>query len=159
MVFFSDTWTEDIELGNLRVLLESFHIVVPHFSRESFVKTLLDETLLKECVYKVRSLARRVVLCKNFDEKNKKQNPGTVMVYEVIVMNEDNEVFIYEKVIIKQKWCTIITWCKIDFKINLKFFFLSFIYLKVNFVLILYCRIPNIGLLFLRRNGKKTLLK
>lgn len=95
---------------------------------------------------------------KNFDEKNKKQNPGTVMVYEVIVMNEDNEVFIYEKVIIKPKWCTIMTWCKIDFEINLKFF-LSFIYLKVIFVLILYCRIPNIDLLFLRRNGKKTLLK
>lgn len=130
MVFFSDTWTEDIELGNLRVLLESFHIVVPHSSRESFVKTLLDETLLKECVYKVRSLARRVVLCKNFDEKNKKQNPGTVMVYEVIVMNEDNEVFIYEKVIIKQKWCTIITWCKIDFKINLKLFFFKFYLFK-----------------------------
>lgn len=158
MVFFSDTWTEDIELGSLRVLLESFKIVVPHSSRESFVKTLLDETLLNECVYKVRSLARRVVLCKNFDEKYKKQNPGTVMVYEVIVMNEDDEVFIYEKVIIKPKWCTIMTWCKIDFKINLKFF-LSFIYLKVIFVLILYCRIPNIGLLFLRRNGKKTLLK
>ncbi|XP_065922645.1 uncharacterized protein [Magallana gigas] len=92
-----DTWTEDIELGNLRVLLESFKIVVPNSSRESIVKTLLDESLLNECVNKVRSLARRVVLCKNFDEKNKKQNPGTVMVYEVIVMNEDNEVFIYEK--------------------------------------------------------------
>lgn len=101
--FFSDTWTEDIELGNLRVLLESFKIVVPNSSRESIVKTLLDESLLNECVNKVRSLARRVVLCKNFDEKNKKQNPGTVMVYEVIVMNEDNEVFIYEKVILKTK--------------------------------------------------------
>lgn len=80
------------------------------------------------------------------------------MVYEVIVMNEDNEVFIYEKVIIKLKWCIIMMWCKIDFKINLKFF-LSFIYLKVIFVLILYCRILNIGLFFLRRNGKKILLK
>lgn len=127
MVFFSDTWTEAIDLGNLRVLLESFNIVVPNYSRESIDKTLLDESLLNECVHEVRSLARRVVLCKNFDEKNKKQNPGTVMVYEVIVMNEDNEVFIYEKVIKKQKWCTIITWCKIDFKINLKLlFFLKF---------------------------------
>lgn len=127
MLFFSDTWTEAIDLGNLRVLLESFNIVVPNYSRESIDKTLLDESLLNECVHEVRSLARRVVLCKNFDEKNKKQNPGTVMVYEVIVMNEDNEVFIYEKVIKKQKWCTIITWCKIDFKINLKLlFFLKF---------------------------------
>lgn len=77
--------------------------MVPNYSRESIVKTLLDESLLNKCVYEVRSLAREVVLCKNFDEKNKKENPGTVMVYEVIVMNEDNEVFIYEKVIKKQK--------------------------------------------------------
>lgn len=140
MVFFSDTWTEAIDLGNFRVLLESFNIVVPNYSRESIDKTLLDESLLNECVHEVRSLARRVVLCKNFDEKNKKQNPGTVMVYEVIVMNEDNEVFIYEKVIKKQKWCTIITWCKIDFKINLKLlFFLKFYLFKtcscINIVL------------------------
>lgn len=103
MIFFPDTWTEAIDLGNLRDLLESFNIVVPNDSRESIVKTLLDESLLNKCVYEVRSLARGVVLCKNFDEKNKKENPGTVMVYEVIVMNEDNEVFIYEKVIKKQK--------------------------------------------------------
>lgn len=102
MVFFSDTWTEDVDLGNLRVLLESFKIVVPNYPRESFAKALLNESLLNACVHEVRSLARRVVLCKNFDDKNKKQNPGTVMVYEVIVMNEENEVSIYEKVMKKQ---------------------------------------------------------
>lgn len=99
---------------NLRVLLESFNIVIPNHPRESIAKTLLDESLLSICVQEVRSLARRVVLCKNFEDKNKMQNPGTVMVYEVIVTNEDNEVFIYEKVIKNKRRCSLLTWCEID---------------------------------------------
>lgn len=81
------------------------------------------------------------------------------MVYEVIVMNEDNEVFIYEKVIIKQKWCTIITWCKIDFKINLKLFFFKFYLFKSYFCINIVLQDPKYWSAFFEEKREEDLVK
>lgn len=59
-------------------------------------KALLEGSLLTECVEEVRSLARKLVLCKEIEEKQEK--PGTVCVFEVVVKTEDNDVVIYEMV-------------------------------------------------------------
>lgn len=95
--FFLDTWTEDVDSGNLRGLLESFKIVIPDNSQHSFARTLLEGPFLTDFVQEIRSLARRVVLCKNFEKNNRK--PGTVVIHEVIVKNKDNGVAISHKVI------------------------------------------------------------
>lgn len=79
----------------LRGLLESFEVEIPDNPKQSFAKILLEGPLLTNFVQEVRSLARGVVLCKNFEG----ENPGTVMVFEVTVTYEDNKVVIYEKVI------------------------------------------------------------
>lgn len=94
---FSDTWPEKVNSDILRVLLESCKVEIPNYHKQSFAKVLLEGPLLTDFVQEVKSLATRVVLCKNFEEKEKK--PGTVMVFEVTVKNEDNEVVIEEKVI------------------------------------------------------------
>lgn len=86
-----------MDSGNLRFLLESFNIVIPNNSQHSFARTLLEGPFLTDFVQDVRSLARTVVLCKNFDNKIRK--PGTVVIHEVIVKNKDNGVVISEKVI------------------------------------------------------------
>lgn len=91
-----DTWTEEFNSGKLRALLESYKVEIPNYPETSFAKILLEGPLLTDFVQEVRSLARRVVLSKNFEEKEKKP-PGTVMVFEVTVTNEDNEVVIDEK--------------------------------------------------------------
>lgn len=82
----------------LRVLLESCKVQIPNYPKQSFAKILLEGPLLTDFVQEVRSLVRGVELCKNFEEKEEKK-PGTVMVFEVTVTNEDNEVVIDEKVI------------------------------------------------------------
>lgn len=81
--------------GILRVLLESCKVEIPNYPKQSFAKSLLEGQLLTDFVQEVRSLARRVVLCKNFEE----EKPGTVVVFEVTVKYEDNEVVIDENVI------------------------------------------------------------
>lgn len=85
-----DTWAEDLNLQELKRLLESFDVVIPSYS---IARALLGDQLLTECVKEVRTLGKSVVLCKNLKDKK----PGTVCVYEVLVKNENNHFVIYEK--------------------------------------------------------------
>lgn len=85
-----------MESPKLRILLESLNVIIPTYPKESIAKALLEESMLTECVDEVRTLARKLVLCKDIEEKQEK--PGTVCVFEVVVKTEDNEVVIYEKV-------------------------------------------------------------
>lgn len=93
---FLDRWPEEVESSKLRILLESFNVEIPTYPKESMAKPLLEGSLLTECVEEVRSLARKLVLCKEIEEKQEK--PGTVCVFEVVVKTEDNDVVIYEMV-------------------------------------------------------------
>lgn len=74
-------------------MLESFDVVIPSYS---IARDLLGDQLLNEWVTEVRALGKSVVHCKNLKDKK----PGTVCVYEVLVKNENNNVVIYEKVIL-----------------------------------------------------------
>lgn len=88
-----DTWTEDLDSKELKILLESFDIVVQNYLEAT--RAHLKGSELTKCVEEVKSLAKNIVLCKDLKGKNKK--PGTVCVFEVIVKDVDDQLFIDEK--------------------------------------------------------------
>lgn len=88
---------QDVNSPDLEILVGTFSVDIPtNPERLSFAGKFLGALEVTRFVNEVRSLARSVVLFKNLSCKI--QTPGTVYVYEVIVKNVDNQVFIEEKV-------------------------------------------------------------
>lgn len=94
----TDAWTENINFQNLSDFFHSFNIDIPEdpFQR-SFTWNLLEASNLEKLVGEIRSLARRVVLCKHIKDEDK--IPGTVYVYGVIVTYRNKHMYIKEMVI------------------------------------------------------------
>lgn len=94
----TNAWTEIINFQNLSDFFHSFNIDLPEDPyQQSFTWNLLEASNLDKLVGEIRSLARRVVLCKHIKDEDK--IPGTVYVYEVIVTYRKKQMYIKEMVI------------------------------------------------------------
>lgn len=94
----TDAWTETINFQNLSKFFHSFNIDLPEDPfQKSFTWNLLEASNLEKLVGEIRSLARRVVLCKHIKDEDK--IPGTVYVYGVIVTYRKKQICIKEMVI------------------------------------------------------------
>lgn len=94
----TDAWTEIMNFQSVSDIFHSFNIDIPEdFSQKSFTGNLLEAFNLDKLVGEIRSLARRVVLCKHIKDEDK--IPGTVYVYEVIVTYRNQQLYIIEMVI------------------------------------------------------------
>lgn len=87
--------TKYVQSNELRRLFVDFKVEIPEDpSKLSFAKRFLQATNFSEFVAEIKSFASTVVLYKKLRDEDKK--PGTVYVYEVIVRNVEDELFIEE---------------------------------------------------------------